>query len=148
MTDATPQSPVTPATPRSPLGRRVAAVTVTLLTGLLIWFGAGVLHREVYADRPMNPLDHSCAEGLRRLRGEYELVWARRRVRATSEPGLRGLDDDLRGLRGPCAREGDATRAAFEHLERWRYRAEDQARLWREAVGDEAGQALGAGSSP
>lgn len=131
------------------MGRRATAVTMTGLTGLLIWFGAGVLHREVYAPRPTNPLDRTCADGVRRLHGAYELVWARRRHGNTPEPALRGLDDDLRGLRGPCAREGDASRAAFEHLERWRYRAEDQARLWREAVGDEAGQALGgSGNSP
>ena len=58
-------------------------------------------------------------------------------------PEVAGLDRDLQGLRGLCAREGGASRAAFDHLERWRYRAEDQVRLWREAVGDEAGRALG-----
>lgn len=130
------------------MGRRATAVTMTVLTGLLIWFGAGVLHREVYAERPTNPLDRTCREGIRRLHGAYEAAWARQRE-GVATPELRGLDDDLRGLRARCAREGDAPRAAFEHLERWRYRAEDQVRLWREAVGDEAGQALGgAGNSP
>lgn len=130
------------------MGRRVTAVTMTVLTGMLIWFGAGVLHREVYAARAPNPIDTACLPGLRRLHGEYERAWTAQRAGGDA-PQLAALDRDLEGLRGLCAREGDAPRAAFAHLERWRYRAEDQVKLWREAVGDEAGRALGdAGSSP
>ncbi len=137
-----------PAVPRSPMGRRLTAVTMTVLTGMLIWFGAGVLHREVYADRAPNPIDRACLPGLRRLYTAYEAAWVAQRGGAAT-PEVATLDGDLRGLRGLCSREGGASRAAFDHLERWRYRAEDQVRLWREAVGDEAGRALGnPGNSP
>ena len=130
------------------MGRRVTAATMTVLTGMLIWFGAGVLHREVYADRAPNPVDRECVPALRRLHAGYERAWEAQRV-GLATPEVAVLDGDLRGLRARCAREGDASRAAFDHLERWRYRAEDQVRLWREAVGDEAGRALGnPGNSP
>lgn len=129
------------------MGRRASAVTMTALTGMLIWYGAGVLHAEVYAGRAPNPVDRACVPGLRRLHGAYEAAWARQREGAET-PGVVALDGDLRGLRGLCAREGGASRAAFDHLERWRYRAEDQVRLWREAVGDEAGRALGDPGNP
>jgi hypothetical protein len=142
VTDASPDNLTTPAVPRSPMGRRITAVTMTVLTGMLIWFGAGVLHREVYAERAPNPIDRACLPGLRRLHVAYEAAWVRQREGATT-PEVVALDGDLRGLRGLCAREGGASQAAFDHLERWRYRAEDQVRLWREAVGDEAGRALG-----
>jgi hypothetical protein len=121
---------------------------MTVMTGLLIWFGAGVLHREVYAERAPNPTDVACLPGLRRLHVAYQAAWAQQRE-GHGTPEVVALDGDLRGLRGLCAREGAVSRAAFDHLERWRYRAEDQVRLWREAVGDEAGRALGdAGNSP
>ena len=130
------------------MGRRATAVTMTVLTGMLIWFGAGVLHREVYAGRAPNPIDRACLPALRRLHAAYEEAWQTQRQGAAT-PEVVTLDGDLRGLRSLCAREGGASQAAFDHLERWRYRAEDQVRLWREAVGDEAGRALGiAGNSP
>ena len=147
MTDAPPDNVTIPAVPRSPMGRRATAVTMTVLTGLLIWFGAGTLHREVFAERAPNPVDRACLPGLRRLHLAYEAAWGRQREgRATPEVVV--MDGDLRGLRGLCAREGGASQAAFDHLERWRYRAEDQVRLWREAVGDEAGRALGDAGNP
>jgi hypothetical protein len=130
------------------MGRRITAVTMTALTGMLIWYGAGVLHGEVYAERAPNPIDTACLPGLRRLHVAYEVQWERQRA-GEATPEVVALDGDLRGLRGLCAREGGASQAAFDHLERWRYRAEDQVRLWRQAVGDEAGHALGdAGNSP
>lgn len=129
------------------MGRRASAATMTVFTGMLIWFGAGVLHREVYAVRAPNPIDRACLPGLTRLHAAYEAAWQAQRQGAAT-PQVVTLDGDLRGLRGLCAREGGASQAAFDHLERWRYRAEDQVRLWREAVGDEAGRALGiAGNS-
>lgn len=121
---------------------------MTVLTGVYIWFGASALHREVYAERAPNPVDRACMPGLRRLFTAYEAAWEQQRTGAAT-PDVSRLDGDLRGLRVLCAREGGASQAAFDHLERWRYRAEDQVRLWREAVGDEAGRALGgAGNSP
>ena len=130
------------------MGRRVTAATMTVLTGMLIWYGAGSLHREVFAERAPNPIDRECLPGLRRLHVAYEAAWVSQREGAAT-PQVVALDGDLRGLRGLCAREGGASQEAFDHLERWRYRAEDQVRLWREAVGDEAGRALGnPGNSP
>ncbi len=138
-----PESTAAPSLPRSRLGRRFAAATMTVLTGLFIWFGGSTLQRAVYGWRPPNPVDHDCRGGIRRLHGAYEEAWTQARAGGDDASTLAQLDADLHGLRGLCAREGDGSAEAFEHLERWRYRAEDQVRLWRESVGDEAGRALG-----
>ncbi len=119
------------------MGRRVAAVTTTALTGLLIWYAAGAIYRDSFATPPPDPRDASCAQGIRRLHAAYLARWA-----ADGGAADPSLDRALEGLRGLCASEGDAGARAWSHFERWRYRAEGHAAFGRELLDDDARVAL------
>lgn len=126
---------------RSPGGRRVAAVLLTALIGGFVGNAGRVVYGDTYASPPADPRDTDCSTGLRRLHDAYALAWAARRERADA-PLDPSLDPSLTALRHLCAREGEAAAAAHHHLERWRYRAEGVALLWRESLDDDARAAL------
>jgi hypothetical protein len=126
---------------RSPGGRRLAAVLLTVAIGSFVGNAGRVVYRDTFTVPPTDPRDTDCATGLRRLHDAYERVWAESRGRtgATIDPSL---DRALTSLRAVCAREGEAGNTAHRHLERWRYRAESMALLWRETLDDDVRAAL------
>lgn len=130
------------------MGRRAVAVTTTLLTGWLIVHGAGAVYRDVFGVPDGPAADATCAEGIRRLHHAFTTVWqSRRSGEAIAVPP--NLERDLRALRPVCEREGEAALDGWEHLARWRYRAEGQSALWRETLHHDAERALGyAGTRP
>lgn len=125
---------------RSLGGRRLAAVLLTLSIGSFVGNAGWVVYHDTFTIPPTDPRDTDCATGLRRLHGAYERAWAE--VRGRDVPVDPALDRALTALRGVCAREGDAGEAAHRHLERWRYRAESMALLWRETLDDDVRAAL------
>lgn len=119
------------------MGRRLVPVTTTILTGMLIWHAAGAIYRDSFARYEPDPGDTRCGEGIRSIHTAYSARWA-----ARDESGARSLDRRLEGLRGLCEREGPAATAAWEHLERWRYRSENHAAFGRELLDEDARIAL------
>lgn len=129
-----------PLRSRSPIGRRIITSLAVALTGLVIWNGAGTIQRDTLGD-PGPSTDRRCSEGIRRLHSGFNEVWeARRTGEDRALPPT--LDRELRALGPVCEREGATGTEAYEHLLRWRYRAETQARLWSEALTDDARGAL------
>lgn len=120
------------------MGRRVAAVTTTVLTGLLIWYSANTIYRDSFATHPPDPRDVRCAEGMRDLHQQYRAAWAL----PDAPADLPSLDRRLAGLRGLCEREGEAAADAWRRLERWRYRAGGHDAFGRELLDDDARAAL------
>lgn len=138
-----PESASPPSRPRSPLGRRAVAVTATFLTGLLIWHAGVVVYRDSYAMGTPSPLDVNCSTGIRRLHAELSAVWeARRTQRDPDLPVSPATDQNLKALRALCEREGEAATTAYEHFERWRYRADGQTHLWNDVLAEDARRAL------
>ncbi len=136
-----PPTPRADAPPRSPGGRRLVAATATVITSAFVAHAAlAVYHGTFTVDAPA-PSGVTCGEGIRRLHDGYARVWeARREGRAA--PFTEGLDRELRGLRGVCEAEGARGAEAWRHLERWRYRAESMAHLWRDTLDADAQRAL------
>lgn len=139
MSDSPPDnpSPTEAKRPRSAGGRRFAAVTMTFLTGLLIWYSSSAIYRDSFATAAPDPRDATCAAGIRRLHDDYA-------SRLHDGAGLSNADADrsLLGLRGVCEREGEAGATAYRHFERWRYRAEGAARFERDTLDEDAHAAL------
>lgn len=140
MTEATPSDtngPPGATLRRSPLGRSVvAAVAVVLVLALIARDGA-VIQAAVFSVPNIELPDRDCAAGLSRLRSAYEPMWQQLRE-GHAAPSLPSLDLELRALRARCEREGEAPLARFTRLERWRYRAENQARLWHDTLSSDS----------
>jgi hypothetical protein len=107
-------------------------VTATFLTGLLVWHAGVVVYRDSYAMGTPSPLDVNCSTGIRRLHAELSAVWEARRTQR---------DPDL-PVSPVCEREGEAATTAYEHFERWRYRADGQTHLWNDVLAEDARRAL------
>ncbi len=139
MSESPADAPKPPSSerPRSPLGRRLVAVTTTILTGLLIWHASSAIYRDTFTRHEPAPGDTRCGDAIRSLHSDYTARWAVR-----DEPGARALDRRLEGVRGLCEREGPAAEAAWSHFERWRYRAENHAAFGRELLDEDARIAL------
>lgn len=130
-----------PLRSRSPIGRRVVTSLNVALTGFVIWYGAGAIQRDTFGRRPDPSIDRDCAAGIHRLHGDFDQALGHWRE-GRQPPNLDALDGQLRALKPVCDREGASGAEAYEHLARWRYRAETQARLWSEALNDDARGAL------
>jgi hypothetical protein len=129
------------------MGRRVvAAVAVTLVLALIARDGA-VIQAAVFDVPDVALPDRDCEAGVTRLRGAYTPLWAQIRDDGAA-PSLLPLDLQLRALRPRCEREGEAPLARFTQLERWRYRAENQARLWHDTLSPDSAGATSAPGSP
>ena len=113
----------------------------------------GLLIQEVAFGVPDLTLpDADCREGVSRLRAAYTPLWDDARAGRPPTAALASLDRELRALRAKCAREGDAALDRFTRLERWRYRAENQAQLWHDTLSQDTARAHGdapsAGANP
>lgn len=129
------------------MGRRVvAAVAVTLVLALIARDGA-VIQAAVFDVPDVALPDRDCEAGLSRLRGAYAPLWAQLRDDGAA-PSLPPLDLQLRALRPRCEREGEGSLARYTQLERWRYRAENQARLWHDTLSPDSAGASRAATSP
>ena len=95
-----------------------------------------MIQAAVFAVPDVSLPDASCGAGITRLRAEYAPLWGAVREGGRA-PSLAALDLQLRALRPRCVREGEATLARFTRLERWRYRAEAQARLWNDTLSND-----------
>lgn len=115
------------------MGRRVVTtVAVSLVLALIVRDGA-VIQASVF-DVPDVPLaDRDCDAGIARLEAAYRPLWANLRD-GVDAPALGRLDLELRALRARCLREGDTALTRFKRVERWRYRAENLARLWHDTL--------------
>lgn len=123
-------------------------MALTVLTLGFTFQGAWTIYRGIYHG-PVEPPPRgaTCEEGIARLQRDLDAVWAARR----EDPGAPldpALDARLRGLRAPCEAEGEPGARAWTHLERWRYRAETQARMWHDLLADDARGARGYHSPP
>jgi hypothetical protein len=126
----------------------MVTVGITVLTLGFTFHGAWRLHQGVYRGPTLAPAPGvSCEAGITALHRDLEAVWAARR----EDPGAAldpALDARLRGLRARCEAEGPAGARAWAHLERWRYRAETQARMWHDLLAHDAQGARGYHSPP
>lgn len=140
MSDVVDDAPFAPQTgmPRSRLGRRFVAATATVLTAMLIVYGSRVIHEDSFTVPAVVTPDASCDVGVARVRGAFEAHFQHAREIRALAPAPEALERDLRALRGPCAREGDAALDRYERMTRWRYRAEGITRLWIESLPDPA----------
>lgn len=120
-------------------------VAVSLVLALIARDGA-VIQAAVFDVPDLRLTDRDCDAGLARLRASYSPLWAALQ-RGLATPALGGLDLELRALRPLCLREGDAALERFTLLERWRYRAENLARLWHDTLPSDSEVAAGVTAS-
>ncbi len=154
--DDSSQSSSPGPTPKSPFGRERVVLGSSLLLAIVLFSLPGTI--EVYRKTLGQPATASrfrtCEDGVRSLFAGFSRKLSPvdlegeslRPRRPTSDPrgraDLQALDDAMASLEPLCRTEGPEALDAFRSFERWRHRAEGNARLIEQQVTPDAERAL------